>query len=156
MNDILNFGKYYGKSLQWVALHDPDYLFWLVEENAIRDPLLRSKAGELALKARNIKLPRSDAENWYVVYIPHKGDLACVEIIPKARLDPYRSQYWADHIDLSMARQWKRYDKSGGQVLIKAVKRLYFKDGNVRLTDQRCRDFFANADHFVLDTTADG
>jgi hypothetical protein len=157
MTEILKFGKYEGKSLPWLPLHDPDYFFWLVEKNVLeRDPLLSSKASELAIKARNIKLPMSDAQNWCVLYVSYRGVLADVRIIPKASLENYECDYRSDRIDLSLARDWKHYDKFGGRVLIEAVKRLYFKDGNVRLTDQRCRDFFANADHFVLDTTADG
>ena len=49
MTAILKFGRYKGRSLPWVALHDPDHLFWMVENNNVfkRNILLRSKAGEL-------------------------------------------------------------------------------------------------------------
>jgi hypothetical protein len=135
-----------------VALHDPDYLFWLVDENILRDdPWLRLKADELARKARNIRLPRRDPQNWCVLYFCNRrGTLAGVEIIQKKDLAAYEGErYSADRIDLSFARQWKKYDKLGGRILLKAVKRLYFNDGDARLTDKACRDFFANEDNFV-------
>jgi hypothetical protein len=152
MIETLNFGKYNGKSLPWLALHDPDYFFWLLEENILeRYPLLQPKANELAIKAKSIKLPMSDAQDWCVVYISYRGALAGVQTVPKTSLGNYQCNYWSDHIDLSLARNWKHYDKFGGRVLIKAVKKLYFNDEEARLTEKRCREFFANPDNFVLE-----
>jgi hypothetical protein len=101
----------------------PIIFFWLVEKTVLRRPLLGLEASEIAFKARNIKLPMHDRENWCVVYIRYyRGRLADVRIIPRARLDEYKGEYWDDHVDLSVARQWKRYDKLGGRFLLRAVK----------------------------------
>jgi hypothetical protein len=155
MINVLPFGKYTGKSFEWVALHDPDYLFWLTETKAIRHPTLQLEVDKVSLKAKNIKIPTPDSEDWCVVYIADKqGALADINVIPKARLSDYRHAYWDDHIDLSLARKWKNYDKLGGRILVREVKRLYFNE-NEQLTDQRCRSFFANPDNFAFEDTSE-
>ena len=147
----LDFGKYRGKTLQQVMLRDPDYVFWAYEKNLFkRKPPLAAKAAELVVKAKNIKIPVPDPENWCVIYFRDgRGALADVWIIPKSELKHYTEEYSLLCIDLSIPRQWKNYDKYGGQIMIKVLKKEIFKEEHIRFTKQRCDDFFANPQNFL-------
>ena len=52
-------------------------------------------------------------------------------------------------IDLSVTWQLAPYDKTGGIILINNLKGVLFKNRNIRLTKERCEDFFDNDDNFV-------
>jgi hypothetical protein len=61
---ILKFGRYKGQSLEQVLFRDPDYFFYVYGMGwlATYEPL----ATELAKRARHIKIPKPDPENWRV------------------------------------------------------------------------------------------
>lgn len=56
-----------------------------------------------------------------------------------------------DVIDLSVPRQIKAYDKSGGQLLVRVVKLYLFGSSTARLTARRCEAFFDDDTNFVLE-----
>lgn len=34
-SDVMPFGKYRGKTVEWIAEHDPAYILWLVENDIV-------------------------------------------------------------------------------------------------------------------------
>jgi hypothetical protein len=67
MWSLLEGGKYAGRSLPQILFLDPDYFFWAVEKKVFQGRLA-AQAAELARKARHIKIPKPDPENWCVEY----------------------------------------------------------------------------------------
>jgi hypothetical protein len=151
MTAILDFGKYKGKSLAEIMLHDPDYVFWALDNNIFGQRLLlAAKASELALKATSIKIPVDDPASWCVVYLcDRRGTLTDLRIIPKFRLKDYAEEYSSDCIDLSVPRKWKNYDKLGGRIMLRVIRKLFFNDEHARLTKKRCEEFFDDPKNFV-------
>jgi hypothetical protein len=61
----LTFGKHDGKTLPQVILTDPDWFFWAIEKRVFDNwPALRVEANDILQKARRIKIPKPDPENW--------------------------------------------------------------------------------------------
>ncbi len=153
MRAVLTFGKHKGRSLPEVLLHDPDWFFWAVEKGVfITRPRLATEAAELEFKARNIKIPKPEPDNWRVEYLQDlRGKFADFRIIEKARPDGSSSGilFREDCFDLSVPRQLKRYDKLGGRMLLRKFKCLVFGDENVRLTKKRCEEFFDDQKNFA-------
>ena len=70
---IINFGKTHkGKSLPEVVLHDPDWFFWAMEEDVFdRTQVFAAEAHDLDFKARNIKIPKPNPQDWCIRYVIH-------------------------------------------------------------------------------------
>ena len=66
---VCNLGKWYdkGMALPQILFADPDFLFWAVEKGAFRGRQA-DEAKELDRKARRIKIPKPDPENWEIQY----------------------------------------------------------------------------------------
>jgi hypothetical protein len=150
----LTFGKYKSKSLPQVILHDPDYFFWGCEKGIFdRDGFLE-QAYILEGRACNIRIPRPSPQEWRVLYYTDgNGRFAGFDIVNQAedsaQLDSI--EMWReDRLDLSVARRFKSYDKLGGKVLLRKFKCHFFGSASIRLTKQRCEEFFSNKDNFVL------
>jgi hypothetical protein len=54
-----------------------------------------------------------------------------------------------DHLDLSVPRSLKQYDKLGCKLLLKQFKHYFLGSRDVRLTMRWCDQFFANPNNFV-------
>lgn len=63
----LNFGKHSGLSLPQIILSDADWFFWALNKGVFWGRLA-IEAEELAARARAIKIPKPDPENWLVEY----------------------------------------------------------------------------------------
>ena len=78
MWSIIKFGKRHkGKSLPEVILHDPDWFFWAIKDRVLENQVFAAEAHDLDFKARNIKIPRPDAEHWCVKYLFDYRDKFC-------------------------------------------------------------------------------
>jgi hypothetical protein len=144
---ILDFGRHEGKSLPQILLSDPDYFFWAMEKKKFSPGShLSAQANDLAFKARHIKIPKPDAENWRVKYIFHfQGKLCGFELIK----EPPPADVCPDYLDLSIVRQLNEYDKLGNKLLLRDFKHYYFGCKNTRFTRDRCEEFFDNAANFA-------
>jgi len=150
MSTNVTFGKHKGKSLPQVLFHDPDWFFWAIEKDIFdRHPGLLVEAIELNFKARNIKIPKANPEEWLVRYLAIDGKFADFDIIKPDWPDVYDDTFRYDRIDLSVPRRLKGYDKLGCRMMIKKLKRLFFGIKNVRRTRQRCEAFFDNRNNFL-------
>jgi hypothetical protein len=111
-----------------------------------------AEAHELAFKARNIKIPKPNPQDWCVRYVTdHHGLFAQFEIIEAnwpQRYD-HHNMFRGDHLDLAIPRRLKPYDKKGSRLFLTNFKYYFFGSNTARLTRQKCEDFFANPDNFV-------
>ena len=55
----------------------------------------------------------------------------------------------SDRLDLSFPRRVKQYDKLGGHLLLRYFRHYFFGNREIRLTRERCENFFADPDNFV-------
>jgi hypothetical protein len=151
MWSVLNFGKYKGKSLPQVILHDPDYFFWGEQNHVFNRGPLAEEATLLKVRARNIRIPWPKPDEWRIRYQLHEGKFADFQIIHSKKSiesDP-RDSWRSDRLDLSVPARFKSYDKLGCRLLLKRFKEHFF-EGKVRLTKRVCEEFFDNPDNFVM------
>lgn len=139
----MDFGKYEGKTLPQILFSDPDWFFWAIEKNALsRNPFLRREGQEIDSKVRAIRIPKAD-------YIAHYlfdragGKISDLELIPRDRPTP-SSWTLTEVIDLSLPRQFAKYDKTGYKNLMRSLKYILFGDEKCALTKELCEDFFSN------------
>jgi hypothetical protein len=149
MWSVLNFGKYKGKTLPQVILHDPDYFFWGVEKDVFNRTPFLEQATLLHHRARNIKLPKLNLREPRVKYMTDRGgkflDFEFGEAdTPSDKYEVSRS----DRLDLSVPRQIMHYDKLGSRLLLRSFKQCFF-ERDVRLTKRVCEEFFENCDNFI-------
>jgi hypothetical protein len=125
MWSLLKAGKYAGRSLPQILFMDPDYFFWAVE-NKVFQGRLATEAAELARKARHIKIPKSDPENWCVEYFfTPENKFSWYQFVDPERPGHVGSSITrrSKHIDMSVVRESCRYDKSGYKRFVKTMKR---------------------------------
>lgn len=146
------FGKHAGKSLPQVALSDPDYIYWALEENAFKSPCLAAELSEVARKGRRIAIPVNRPPTKRVRYYidPNVRKLAVVDVIDVTEGPHVGSSGTREleFFDLSLPRRLAAYDKTGGRLLVDAIKRHVFGKGFTRLTRARCEAFFDDPVNF--------
>ena len=144
----LRFGKYEGKTLPQIVLTDPDYFFWASERGIFRDPQ-DSEAEEIAYRARHIKIPKPDPENWRVEYefsLDHKFvNFSIIDAKTATSIAPYNKI--GTHLDLSLPREMKTYDKLGSKLMLANFRNYYFDGSN--LTKEKCENFFYRSKNFI-------
>jgi len=150
---VIGFGKYQGKTLPQIVLTDPDWFFWAIENNIFKSVTLRAEAEEIRRKATRIAIPVTNPSELKVEYTIHPGvgKLADVSVVPVRRPahEGASSTYRTDHFDLSMPRKIAPYDKTGGKIILDAIKHHVFGNRNARLTRARCEAFFEDDSNFA-------
>jgi hypothetical protein len=144
----LDFGKHKGKSLPQVLLQDPDWFFWAVE-NRVFSGQLALEAKDLQQKATHIRIPDLPDDQIAGNYVDSTGKLAGVFIDPlsgSAENCALRSR----NIDLSVPRRFAEYDKTGGKIIVRAVKSYCLGGTQRRMTARRCEEFFSDDSNFNL------
>ena len=145
----LRFGKHIGKTLPQVVLSDPDWFFWAVGNSTLYGSLA-DESFEIAAKATHIKIPKPDPENWRVEYKFYYADNSFVDfsiIAAQTAIDHSLIEI-GTHLDLSVARRHKNYDKSGCTQMLRRFRQYYY--GGSNLTKERCENFFYTDANFVL------
>ena len=144
----LPFGRYEGKTLPQVVLRDADWFFWALGKQIFRHNLAE-ESQDIAYKARHIKIPKPDPENWKINYVTdHDGNLARFSIVTAQNaLFGKLPGHTASYLDLSCPRIWKKYDKLGCTLMLRSFRYHYF--GGLKLTKERCDAFFSDAANFV-------
>jgi hypothetical protein len=149
----VNFGKWAdkGKTLPQIVFSDPDWFFWAVEKQTFFGPLA-AEAADIARKAKRIKIPGAAPGEKKVRYFIHPSvdKFAGAEVVPSDRPPHVGSSGTRESqfFDLSMPRRIAPYDKHGGKLLVRAVKYQIFGSGSVRLTKERCENFFNDPANF--------
>jgi hypothetical protein len=155
MYSILNFGRYNNKmTLPQVVLDDPDYFFWATDTHFFSKRGF-PEASDLAYKARNIKIPKSDAEHWGVLYdfAPGTNIFHGFKLVhnPVGKEIPGMPGFlWEppNGLNLSIVYQSKRHDKVGNECLLRDFKLHYFGYEHVNLSRENCEEFFDCAANF--------
>jgi hypothetical protein len=149
----LQFGKYAGLSSPRIILADADWFFW-----ALNEGVFWGKPGEeavdLAAKAKAIKIPKPDSENWQVEYCFENNGRFVEFGFVKADAPFHGGRvHRLPYLDLSFIGRSRAYDKRGCRYLLRDFRRLYFGEG-VRLTKGRCEEFFSNRRNFLKSAKA--
>ena len=148
----VNFGKYKGKTLPQIVLTDPDWFFWAYDEGIFRGKgRVEVEAEQVYQRATSIRIPSSENQHLVAEYVIHQptGKFGDLNIVPASRPPHVGSSptFRKPVIDLSVPRQVSKYDKTGGRLIINAVKDLLFGSGK-KLTKQRCEMFFDDESNF--------
>lgn len=157
---VLNFGKYKGKTLPQVIFADPDWFFNAIDDDYFsKRGFLAKEAEDLYQKSRNIRIPQKvNKEKLVAEYATHPqtGTFVNMELVPasRPRHDGATSTSRKDVIDLRVPRTIAHYDKLGCKLLIQSVKYYLFGKQNVRMTKEKCEDFFENSANFALPTSS--
>jgi hypothetical protein len=141
---VMPFGKYQGKSLPEILIHDPDWFFWVL-------PKLYGKLGEeaqeLARRARAIKPPRRGRRRLEVEYqIDRDRRFNGFEFVDADR-PPSRWSTRLPYLDLRWQLR-RKYDKRAGRIMRRDFRSHYFGK-HKRLTKERCEEFFSNDANFI-------
>ena len=150
----IGFGKHKGRTLPQVLLSDPDWFFWAVDKNVFtgNNSYLTAEAGDLAYKARNIKIPKPDPENWSLGYVLGAGNRLWDVMIVKSnefKHHDFSGGLACDRLNFGVVRLLSKYDKLGGKILLKRVKEYFCRDGTARFTKKWCEQFFSAENNFV-------
>jgi len=128
-----------------IMLSDPDYFYWGLGKGAFRGRL-DEEAAEIGRKSCSIKIPKSDPENWRIEYqFTYDDKFAGFSIIDEksAESAPGNSKI-AAHLDLSLPRRLKKYDKFGNELMLGDFRDYYFDGG--KLT----KEFFLDDGNFLV------
>lgn len=150
-SDELSFGGYCGMPLTQLLFVDPDYFFWAYEKGVLSRGALCVHAPRLHARATRIRIGREPLGTLAAEYAISGGRLQGVSIVPASSFRDFNAvrRSW---LDLSFARSLHAgKDKAGAKLLVRAVKEVWFGDPSARMSQEKCRDFFAREEHFVLD-----
>jgi len=148
----LPFGKHAGKTLPQVAIVDPNWLFWAVDEISFYGRLA-DEVAEIAYKASHIKIREPDPENWRVEYrFALQNTLAYTfanfYIISAREAESCCSpSIISTHLDLSFPRRLKNRRKLDYVMMLQQFKYLYFYKRE--LNKALCECFFLNDRNFL-------
>ena len=151
----LEFGKHAGKTLPQVMFSDPDWFFWAYDSGAFNgDPSLKKESEEIHAKSTAIQVPQRGEGKMVVEYTIHKPThkFNGLDLVPESKPHHKGSSvtFRRSVIDMSLVRQIAKYDKLGYKRLIRDLKHLLFGDSRIRMTKQRCEDFFSDHANFDL------
>jgi hypothetical protein len=146
----IGFGKYKDLSLPQLVFKDPDYFFWALEETKLqRDPA----AIEICHKARRIIPAWQGRTDWQVEYsyLGPYGSFGFELVEPERPVHEGGSfTIRKPYIDLSSAREFRGYDKTGGKLLLNCLKATVFDNPSYRFTKKVAEGFFSNNNNFAL------
>lgn len=156
----VTFDKHRGKTLPQVVFRDPDWFFWAYDYKKFDgDPKMKSEAERVYRRARAIKIPQTRPVKQEAEYARGPGGkFAGVELVPVDR-EPHQGSTTTIRLpvfDLNIPRIFCRYDKSGGQMLVRELKYYLFGDMHYPLTKGRCEKFFDDDSKFELVATTAG
>jgi hypothetical protein len=147
------FGRHSGKTLPQVLFTDPDYFFWACEDGVFEDKRsLRREAAILQTKATSIRIPQQSDEPLQVEYNFYYSDHTSVgfHIVPSSQPlhEGSTPTERADHIDMSIPRRQKGYDKLGYRIFLRSLRFYLFGSESARMSRRRCEEFFDDDTNF--------
>lgn len=157
MADKVGFGKYRERTLEWLFFNDPGYVWWMIDDGAVKNlsPAARSRFDDLVRRASHLAVPgtceqcrRAPVSRMFLTQHSSGG---------LARIDFYCDACKYEGGSLSFAAKpafytpdfYRSYDKTGGRFLVNAIKRAYFGSSGSRMTQKRMEEFFNNPSNFV-------
>ena len=151
----LDFGRHEGKTLPQIMFADPDWFFWAYASGAFNgDPLLKKEAEEIHAKSTAIQVPQRGEGKMVVEYTVHKPThkFNGLDLVPESKPHHKGSSvtFRRSVIDMSLVRRIAKYDKLGYKRLIRDLKDHLLGDRQMRMTKQRCEDFYSDHANFDL------
>lgn len=152
---FLRFGKHLGRSLEWLAFHDPGYLAYMQANNIVPSNM-PEHFEEVLIRADNLAIP---------------GICLWCKVRPITRLclhrhrasggigavgfdcdecQPTNNGWTMMRPSFLAVSYYKSYDKTGGEILVNAIKAVYFGSSHHRITEKRAQEFFENPTNFTL------
>jgi hypothetical protein len=150
----LRFGRHISKTLPQIMFSDPDYFFWAYEDGVFNKygRQLQAEAERIHAKATSIRIPQTGPEPLQVEYIFYYSNHTSVgfELVEESRPRHEGSSptQRAKHIDMSVPRRQRDYDKLGYRIFIGSLKHCLFGNESARMTRQRCESFFDDDSNF--------
>jgi hypothetical protein len=145
----LNFGKHASRILPQVVLLDPNWFFWAVSNGVFNGRLeFEAAADALALRARNIRIPKRQPKDWEVEYRWDRDGRFLGFGFVKAKSVFYHPLFnRLPHLNLAYIRRESVHDIRNCRQLIRDFRYHYF--GGLNLTKARCEQFFENELNFT-------
>ena len=149
------FGKCKGKTFPQAMFIDPDWCFWAFQNDVFaKNPRLQEEVQFVCDRARFIRIPQQGPELMWAEYWLHPKDrsFAMLQLVERSRR-PHAGgseTFRTEVIDLSIPYQFKRYDKLGNGLMLKDVRRILFGKKRIRMTKEKCEEFFLNDNNFIL------
>ena len=143
---VVPFGKYLGKTLPEIVVHDPDWFFWVLPKLYGK---LADEAQELARKAGAIKIPKRYGKKLEVEY-RFGAEHSCFCGFGFVKASSHRSQWTMrfPYLDFKRPLRGKKYNKHASRIMIGDFRRYYFGE-HKRLTKERCERFFSHDRNFL-------
>lgn len=140
------FGKYEKKSLPQIALKDPGYVNWGIRKKVFRDPPeLPVQAAQVFQRGSRIALPADRFPDHEVEYVIDSAEKKLVHVNVVPRNTPVAANSRRLPVfDLFLAGDLDSWDKSGGKIIIRAIKRFVLGDEKYQFTRDRAEDFFSD------------
>lgn len=142
----LKSGNYVGKTLPQVLLTDPSWFYLVYKKGYTKDwGKFAKEADEIYKKSRAIKIPHNEDNNLMIEYGYSQSTEKFIgmEVVSSTQ-EAHRGTTLTTRkslIDLAMFLLRIGTDKMGGRIIIACFKAIIF-NGDVRLTKNRCEQFF--------------
>ena len=147
----LTFGKHKGKTLPQVMFSDPDWFYHGLENGYFKGSLFL-QAREIYRKSCAMRVPRRNGEKRFVEYIVDRGSgkFATLHVITgdMESYGRFAKNMILEVIDMRVPRETAKYDKSGYQNFLSAMKAILFGDPSYKMTKRRCEEFFESDENF--------
>lgn len=149
----LDFSKHRGKTLPQVALTDPDWFFWAIEEHALLNHGYGEEAELVVERVRSIRIPGSENGSLLAEWtLDTDGSVKYLDVVKAEVIAHGKSpnRVYAEVIDLSFPRSCKNFDKLAYKIVISRLKVTVFGDPKFKMTKKRSGEFLANDDNFQI------
>lgn len=152
---VLNFGKHKGNSLPQIMFTDPHWFYSAIEDGTFDDRgNLRAEADDIFYKSTTIKIPQRGGETLVAEYRIHAKyqNFIGFELVEHGRLPSESSTtvFRRFVIDLSIPEKIEGYNKLGYKIFLTNLKYYLFGSEKIKLTKERCEEFFNNNANFYL------
>lgn len=160
MTVSIRFGKHEGKTMEWLFFNNPGYCYWMENKGIHQDSnkfnaCERRELERLFRRANHLKIPgeciwckQGKSITRMAMIMHYSGGLTDVGF-DCDDCNPGGSGWIFTRPAFRTPDIFRNYDKTGGKVLVRAIKYAYFGDSSYRMTPKRLEEFWDNDDHFV-------
>ena len=160
MSHLLNFGQYNGRSLEWVVFHDPCHIMWIVKKGIHLDQSkfsheARIRLEELVKRGSHLRIPGycpwCNERDITRIFLTFNRKRKIVNIhFDCNRCKPGGSSFSQVYTPSLFLLSNREYNSDIEiKFFVSAVKKVYFGNTSVRLTQERLEEFFDDPYNFV-------
>lgn len=153
--DAMPFGKYKGRVLPDLILHEPNYYFWASDEGVLEEVFDTWELDRLSQRLTSIKIPPGQdptvarvADYHYRTHGPLR------EVIIRSASEPKSGHTQIvktlKHLDIAFSRRRRktRYHKNAYAPVIAAIYEEYFPGATEQISEAEAIKFFATRANF--------